>query len=69
MKTYDDLVNAAGDAAKDRVDAVKAAQQKFTSAVNAVPDNATLTQAVNSLRDEAANVQAAVSDLANDAKC
>ncbi|CAH0281794.1 MULTISPECIES: hypothetical protein [unclassified Arthrobacter] len=68
-KTYDDLVQSAGDAAKDRVDAVKTAQQKFTAAVNAVPDTATLSQAVNSLRDEAANVQAAVSDLSNDVKC
>ena len=68
-KAYDDLANAAGDAAKDRVDAVKAAQQKFTAAVNSVPDDATLTQAINSLRDEAANVQSAVSDLANDTKC
>lgn len=68
-KAYDDLVTAAGDAAKDRVDAVKTAQQKFGAAVNAVPDTATLTQAINSLRDEAANVQAAVSDLTNDAKC
>ena len=69
VKAYDELVKAAGDAAKERVDAVKTAQQKFASAVNAVPDTATLTQAVNSLRDEAANVQAAVSDLTNDAKC
>jgi cytochrome c556 len=68
-KAYDDLLNAAGDAAKERVDAVKSAQQKFASAVNAVPDTATLTQAVDSLRDEAANVQAAVSDLSNDVKC
>ncbi|MEY9776628.1 hypothetical protein [Arthrobacter sp. MW3 TE3886] len=68
-KSYDDLVNAASDAAKDRVDAVKAAQQKFTSAVNSVPDDATLTQAANSLKDEAANVQAAISDLSNDAHC
>jgi cytochrome c556 len=68
-KAYDDLLNAAGDAAKERVDAVKAAQQKFASAVNAVPDSATLSQAVNSLRDEAANVQAAVSDLSNEVKC
>ncbi|WP_223986687.1 hypothetical protein [Arthrobacter sp. NicSoilB8] len=66
---YDELVKVAGDAAKDRVDAVKAAQQKFASAVNSVPDSATLTQAVNSLRDEAANVQAAISDLTNDVKC
>jgi hypothetical protein len=68
-KAYDDLLNAAGDAAKERVDAVKSAQQKFAAAVNAVPDTATLSQAANSLRDEAANVQAAISDLSNDAKC
>ncbi|SKB36313.1 hypothetical protein SAMN05660473_00350 [Arthrobacter sp. 49Tsu3.1M3] len=68
-KSYDDLVNAASDAAKDRVDAVKAAQQKFTAAVNSVPNDATLSQAANSLKDEAANVQAAISDLSNDAKC
>ena len=68
-KAYDNLLTAAGDAAKERVDAVKTAQQKFASAVNAVPNDATLTQAVNSLRDEAANVQAAISDLSNDAKC
>jgi molecular chaperone GrpE (heat shock protein) len=69
VKAYDELVNAAGDAAKERVDAVKTAQQKFASAVTAIPDNTTLAQAVNSLRDEAANVQAAVSDLTTDAKC
>ena len=68
-KAYDDLLNATGDAAKERVDAVKTAQQKFSAAVNSVPDTATLSQAVNSLRDEAANVQAAVSDLSNEAKC
>jgi hypothetical protein len=37
--------------------------------VNSVPNDATLSQAANSLKDEAANVQAAISDLSNDAKC
>ena len=68
-KAYDDLINAAGDSAKQRVDAVKSAQQKFAAAVSAIPDTATLSQAVNSLRDEAANVQAALSDLSNDVEC
>ena len=54
-KAYDDLLNAAGDAAKERVDAVKSAQQKFAAAVSAIPDTATLSQAANSLRDEAAS--------------
>ena len=69
VKAYDDLLKAAADVAKERVDAVKAAQQKFASAVNAVPNDATVTQAVDSLRDEAANVQAALSDLTTEAKC
>jgi len=66
---YDNFVTAAADAAKDRADAVKAAEEKFVAAVNAVPNDATVSQAVNSLRDEAANVQAAVSDLMNEVKC
>lgn len=69
VKTYDDLIKASQDVAKDQVDAVQTAQDKFARAVRAVPDDATLTQAVDSLRDEAANVQAAVSDLQTVAKC
>ena len=68
-KAYDDLIKASQDVARDEVDAVKAAEDKFVRAVKAVPDDATLTQAVNSLRDEAANVQAAVSDLRTAANC
>ena len=69
MKTYDDLVKATENVANDQVDAVKAAESKFASAVNAVPDQATLPQAVDSLRDEAVNVQSAVSDLTTQIKC
>ncbi len=69
VKAFDDLIKVSADAAKNRVDAVKTAEQKFSAAVNAVPDDATLTQAIDSLRDEAANVQAALSDLTTEAKC
>jgi hypothetical protein len=69
VKTFDDLIKASQDVAKDQVDAVKTAEENFVRAVKAVPDDATLTQKVNSLRDEAANVQAAVSDLQTAAKC
>jgi hypothetical protein len=69
VKTYDELVAATGSAAKDRVDAVTSAEARFTAAVNDVPDDATLTEAVASLRDEAANVQAALSDLATEVQC
>ena len=69
VKTYDDLVSETGSAAQARVDAVRAAKEKFTAAVNDIPNNATLTAAIDSLRDEAANVQAALSDLATEAQC
>lgn len=68
-KTFDDLIQASGNAAKERVDAVVAAEKEFVSAVNAASDQASVRQAVESLRKEAANVQAAVSDLMADAKC
>ncbi|GGH99646.1 hypothetical protein ACFFGR_22100 [Arthrobacter liuii] len=69
VKTYNDLIKASQDVTKDEVNAVEAAEAKFVRAVKAVPDDATLAQAVNSLRDEAANVQAALSDLQTAAKC
>ena len=69
METYDDVINASKDVARDEVDAVKAAEDKFDRAAKAVPDDATLTQAVNTLRDETANVQAAVSELRTAANC
>lgn len=69
VKTYDALVKEIGNAAKTRVDAVTAAEDRFAAAVNDVPDDATLTEAVDSLRDEAANVQGALSDLVTEVKC
>ena len=69
VKTHDDLMQASEAVAKDRVDAVKAAEDKFVSAVRDVPDDANLAQARESLREEAANVQAALSDLGTAAQC
>lgn len=69
VKTFDDLIKTSQDVAKDKVDAVRTAQDSFTQAVKAVPEGAPLTQVVGSLRAEAANVQAAVSDLQTSAKC
>ncbi|BCW69060.1 hypothetical protein [Arthrobacter sp. NicSoilB8] len=68
-KAYEDLVKAGENLAKERADAVKAAEAKFNAAVAAVPDDATLTQATNSLRDEASNVEAAIRDLRAEVKC
>lgn len=68
-KAHDDLMKASEAVAKDRVDAVKAAEAKFVAAVRDVPDDATLAQVRSSLRDEAASVQAALSDLGSAAQC
>ena len=69
VKTYDDLVTAIGSEAKGRVDAVRSAEDKFASAVNEIGDDTTLTEAADSLRNEAANVQAALSDLVTEVQC
>jgi vacuolar-type H+-ATPase subunit I/STV1 len=68
-KTYDDLVKASENLAQQRADAVKAAEAKFNAAVAAVPNDATLTQAADSLRDEASNVEAAIRDLRAEVQC
>ncbi|WP_247826126.1 hypothetical protein [Arthrobacter antioxidans] len=62
-------IAASQDVSEDRVDPVRTATDELVSAVEAVPDDATLSQAVASLRDEAANVQASVSDLQTEATC
>jgi esterase/lipase len=68
-KTYEELAKASENLAQQRAEAVKAAEAKFNAAVAAVPDNATLKQAADSLRDEASNVEAAVRDLRTEVKC
>ena len=67
--TYEDLAKASQNLAQQRAEAVKAAEAKFNAAVAAVPNDATLAQAAGSLRDEAANVEAAIRDLRTEVKC
>lgn len=66
--TYEDLAKASENLAQQRADAVKAAEAKFNAAVAAVPNDATLAQAADSLRDEASNVEAAIRDLRTEVK-
>ena len=68
-KTYEELAKATENLAQQRAEAVKAAEAKFNAAVAAVPDDATLKQAADSLRDEASNVEAAVRDLRTEVRC
>lgn len=67
--SYDALIKEAGSLARERVAAVTAAEDAFATAVNDVPSDATLTEAIDSLRDETAIVQGALSDLATEIKC
>jgi hypothetical protein len=63
VKTYNDLGRTTGTRQRNRVDAVVAAENKFPTTVNDVPDDLTLTQAAASLCEEAVNVPAALSGL------
>lgn len=68
-KAYEEMIKQSQDVAKDRVDAVKTAEQNLESAVKNVSNDATLTQAASSLRDETVKLQAAASDLRSQLKC
>ncbi|MCB5275274.1 hypothetical protein BJG92_02822 [Arthrobacter sp. SO5] len=69
VKAYDALIKESEKLAQERAAAVVAAEKEFVSAVNAVSSQATVPQAVDSLRSEAAKVQASVADLRRDVKC
>ncbi|MFE4197943.1 hypothetical protein ACFRJ9_18970 [Paenarthrobacter sp. NPDC056912] len=69
VKAADELNKKAADITQDRLEAVKAAEKKFEAAVNDVRDQATVPEAVASLKDEAAGVETAVSNLSKDIKC
>lgn len=69
VDTFTDLGAAAADAAGERLDAVEAAERSLRMAVDDIPDQATVTDAIDSLRDEAAELKAAVEDLVEEVSC
>lgn len=69
VKAYSGLLTATETLAQERAAAVVAAEKEFESAVNAVSGRASLPQAIESLRSEAAKVQDAVTDLRSEVKC
>jgi hypothetical protein len=69
QKTHDDLVKESQDIAKDRTEALNKATDEFNKAVDDIPNDATVSQALNSLRDDAANVKSALQGLRADLKC
>jgi hypothetical protein len=68
-KTYEDLVEASADVAQDRVQAVESATDDFRAAVDAIPEGATATAAIDSLRAEASDVQTALRGLTDELDC
>jgi hypothetical protein len=67
--TYNDLKGAAANVAKDRTDELASATDEFKAAVDAVPDDATVPQAVDSLKNEAAKVDTARQGVASELNC
>ena len=66
---YDSLVPEVEDVAQDRVDELDSNLREFRSAVDSVPDDAKVPVAVDSLRNEANDVGAAVDSLESELKC
>lgn len=69
VKTYAELDKASANIAEDRIAAVRAAERKLEAAVNDVRDQATVPEAVASLKDEASGVETALRDLTKDVQC
>jgi outer membrane murein-binding lipoprotein Lpp len=67
--TYATLVNEAGDVAQDRMAELATATNELNAAVDAVPSDAALTDALGSLKNEAADVVNARNDVDNAPKC
>ncbi|WP_104182133.1 hypothetical protein [Arthrobacter sp. B0490] len=69
VSTYTELDQAAADVAADRWVAVEAAERKLEKAVDDIPDQATVREAVESLRNEASDLKVAVGDLVKGVTC
>jgi L-alanine-DL-glutamate epimerase-like enolase superfamily enzyme len=69
QKTYDDMVDAAEEVSQDRANALEQAWDELDKAVEDIPDDATLQQAADSLKNEAADVESARSDVASELNC
>jgi hypothetical protein len=68
-KTYDDLAAASADVARDRVEAVESATDDFRAAVDALPEGATVSESIDTVRTEASDVQAALRGLTSELNC
>ncbi|ASN20183.1 hypothetical protein [Arthrobacter sp. YN] len=69
VSAYVQLQTAVRNMADYRIVSVEAAQKKFADAVDDVRDQATVPEAVESLRNEAVDLQASIRDLTAEVKC
>jgi hypothetical protein len=67
--TYATLVNEAGDVARDRMAELETATNELNAAVDAVPSDAALSDALGSLKNEATDVVNARNDVDNALNC
>jgi hypothetical protein len=67
--SFDALVTDARDLAEDRVAEVNASVRELRAAIDAVPDDSAVPEAIVSLRDEAEDVRAELQDLQSDISC
>jgi hypothetical protein len=66
---YQDLEAEGADVAQDRMDGLETATGQLRSAVADVPDEATLRQGIDSLRNEASDVRSAFTELEGELTC
>jgi hypothetical protein len=67
--SFDALVTDARDLAQDRVAEVNASVSELRAAIDAVPDDSAVPEAIVSLRDETEEVRAALQGLQRDITC
>jgi hypothetical protein len=69
QRTYEVLVDEGQDVASDSIQDLEEAMGQLNTAVDNVPDEATLSEAADSLRYEATQVEAARDNVVNDLAC
>jgi hypothetical protein len=67
--SFDALVTDARDLAQDRVAEVNDSVSELRAAIDAVPDDSAVPEAIDSLRDETEDVRSALQDLQRDMTC
>ncbi|CAM3247856.1 hypothetical protein NODU109028_06565 [Nocardioides dubius] len=68
-EAYEDLAEKMDDVAGDREAALKSSYDSFNDAVDDLPDDATLPEAIASLQEESAAIDAAQVAVADDLSC